>query len=434
MPHLGQRIVKTSIAVFICLVIYYIRGYYGENMQTESIITAIICIQPYIRDTREYAVNRLAGSLIGAALGLLFLFLMITLPDPGRSPIHIYALMSLGVLGALYSAVLLKMPDTSGLAAIVFLCVVITFPDLEDPIKQAIIRIIDVFIGTIVAIGVNLFRLPRRKNRNLLFFLHAHDLAPDHYSQISSAALFRLNYLYDDGASICLISEHAPAFFILQMHNTKVNTPIIVMDGAAIYDIQKSQYLWKKTITRDAAKALIQYLDTQGLSYFIYTIHRNKTCIFHNGPINDEEKKIVEHMKRSHYRYYLEEDDYDLDEIVYFKIVYPKEKENFAIHAEIDAIVMKHHLRLRARTQVSAPDAEGLYIYSADATIQAAESRIISILHEEGRNLEPCEISLNHGYQTDNDAIHLLNIVARKYEPFILSRNSENRKKTALHT
>lgn len=421
LPRLGQRILKTSFAVFICLMIYYLRGYYGGSMQTESVITAIICMQPYVRDTREYAINRLAGSLIGAVLGLLFLFLLLAAPDTVNHPVVLYSLMSLGVLFALYSAVLIKKPDTSGLAAIVFLCVVISFPDIEHPLQQAVLRIVDVFIGTTVAIGVNVFRLPRRKNRNLLFFIHAHDLAPDHYSQISSGSLFHLNYLYDDGARICLISEHAPAFFILQMNNIKVNTPLIVMDGAAIYDIGKSQYLYRETIPEEASATLIDFLDAHGLSYFIYTIHKNRTSIFHRGPFNEDETKILERMRRSHYRYYLEDDIYELSEIVYFKIVFNRELENPALHAEIDSIILRHNLRSVSRIQVSAPDAHGVYIYSANATVAHAKEKLLSIMQENGHRLSPCEIMLEHGFQSERDAIHLLNLVGRRYEPFILT-------------
>ena len=68
LPHVGQRIVKTAIAVFICLMIYYLRGYTGQSMPTESMITAIICMQPYVRDSRAYAWNRLTGTLVGAVM------------------------------------------------------------------------------------------------------------------------------------------------------------------------------------------------------------------------------------------------------------------------------------------------------------------------------------------------------------------------------
>ena len=77
LPRVGLRIMKTSIAVFICLMVYYLWGYTGEDMPTEAMITAIICMQPYVRDSRHYAVNRFAGTLVGAFWGLVFLLLLL---------------------------------------------------------------------------------------------------------------------------------------------------------------------------------------------------------------------------------------------------------------------------------------------------------------------------------------------------------------------
>ena len=56
----GQRIVKTSAAVTLCLFFYMWRGYQGESMPAEAAITAIICMQPDLHDTRENALTRLA--------------------------------------------------------------------------------------------------------------------------------------------------------------------------------------------------------------------------------------------------------------------------------------------------------------------------------------------------------------------------------------
>ena len=211
-PYIGQRIVKTTIAVFLCLVFYYLRGYRGEAMSAEAAITAIICMQPYVHDTREYSFNRIAGTLIGAFWG--FLFLLIIPFFPSVTGIPLYALMGIGVLISLYSAVVMRKPDASSLAAIVFVCVVIVYPDVEHPLDQAFHRVLDVLVGTLIAILINVIRLPRVKQRDRLFFVRTKDLAPDQLSQIPSVVLFRLNYLYNDGAKICLISEHAPAFFI----------------------------------------------------------------------------------------------------------------------------------------------------------------------------------------------------------------------------
>ena len=96
LPPLGQRIVKTAVAVFLCLVFYRLRGYRGETMSAEAAITAIICMQPYVEDTKEYSLNRLAGTLIGAMWGFLFLLIMPIFPALGQNPFTLYPLMEIG--------------------------------------------------------------------------------------------------------------------------------------------------------------------------------------------------------------------------------------------------------------------------------------------------------------------------------------------------
>ena len=117
-PPLGQRIMKTSLAVFICLMFYWLRGYRGVEMPAEACITAIICMQPYVQDTAVYARDRFVGSFIGALWGLMFLLLLAVFPDLGKTPLILYPMMGVGVLISLYSAVVMHRPDTSGQAAI----------------------------------------------------------------------------------------------------------------------------------------------------------------------------------------------------------------------------------------------------------------------------------------------------------------------------
>ena len=195
--------------------------------------------------------------------------------------------MAAGVLLSLYSAVILRMPDTSGLASIVFLCIVIAFPDIEEPLRQAAHRLLDVFVGTTIATVVNVIRLPRSKRRDLCFFVRTRDLVPDRFSHISPTALFQLNYLYNDGAKICLMSEHAPAFFMLQMSGIRLSVPQIVMDGAAIYDANENRYLQVETIAPEDSAPVRARLEALGISYFTYTIHNDKTCIFHSGALRE---------------------------------------------------------------------------------------------------------------------------------------------------
>ncbi|MCR5664295.1 MAG: FUSC family protein [Oscillospiraceae bacterium] len=429
-PPLGQRIIKTTVAVFICLVIYYLRGYEGDRMSTEAMITAIIVMQPYVKDSRDYALNRFAGTLIGAFWGLMFLLMLLVFPSMASNRVLLYARMALGVLVSLYSAVLIRKSDAAALAAIVFLCIVVAFPDVVDPLRQTGERILDVFIGTTVAIGVNVLRLPREKRRERVFFVRISDLVPDRFSQISSAALYRLNYLYDDGAKICLMSEHAPAFFMVQMSAAKVNVPLIVMDGAAIYDAVENTYLHVETIPEEDSRRLRERLAELKLSVFIYTVHNNRTCVFHRGEMSAEEQAVYDRMRRSPYRSYLEGESYDYSEIVYFKIIAPQEKI-VEIEYTLRRSMPRGKLRAVIRPQAGSPGVSALYIYSHAASMEQAKKKLIERQREYMPKLETVEIRLRGGCRSERDTMQLLHAIGSSYEPVSFRRAAFARKEKA---
>lgn len=419
LPPLGQRIMKTAAAVFLCLLYYWIRGYRGQEMPTEAAITAIICIQPYVRDTRDFAFNRFTGTLIGAFWGLLLLLVLLAFPVLGQRLFLVYGLMALGVLASLYSAVLLRKPDASGLAAIVFLCIVIAFPDIEHPLRQALDRILGVLLGTTVAIAVNVFRLPRSKRRDRVFFVRTRDLAPDRFSQIPSAALYRLNYLYQDGAKICLISEHAPAFFTLQMQEAMLSVPLIVMGGAAVYDADENVYLYAETIRPKDSERAREALNRMGLSYFIYTVHGHKTRIFHQGEMREEERVIYRRMKRSPYRDYLEDSVVDPEEIVYLKLI-GTDEQTAAWLSRLQSTVHGHNLRTVIRKEAGVENISGLYLYSDKMSLKQAENRMMELLRREDDSLRPVEVFSDRPYRSEHDAMQLLHRLERQYEPLRL--------------
>ena len=420
LPHLGQRIVKTTIAVFLCLLFYSLRGYRGGGMPTEAAITAIICMQPYVRDTGKYALSRFVGTLIGVFWGLLLLLLLNDFPVLGSNLLLLYAMMAAGVLLSLYSAVLVRKPDASGLSSIVFLCIVIAFPDIESPIVQAGHRIIDVFVGTTVATLVNIVRLSRRaRRRELLFFLRVSDLVPDRFSHMAPAASFQLNSLYNEGAKICLMSEHAPAFFALQMSDTKFTTPLIVMDGAAIYDANENSYLQAETIDPADSDPVCERLAAMGVSFFLYTIHNDKTCIFHHGEVRLEEKLVYDRMKRSPYRSYLEGEIYDAKEIVYLKIIAGKERLGEIEHA-LHSVLPKGKLRRVVRPQQGGEDLYALYIYAHTATMEQAQKRLLEMLRANEPSIKAVPLSMRGGYRSEHDALHLLHRLGNIYEPPLL--------------
>ncbi len=416
LPYIGQRVVKTAVAVFLCLVFYHLRGYHEGTISAEAAISAIICMQPYVHDTREYAVNRISGTLLGAFWGFLFLLIVPMFPLRG---IPLYALMGLGTLISLYSAVVINKPDTSSLAAIVFICVVIAYPEVEFPLDQAFHRVLDVLVGTFIAIGVNVFRLPRVKLRNQLFFIHTKDLSQDHLSQIPSPVLFRLSYLNRDGARICMISEHAPAFFISQISQIRLNAPMIVMDGAGIYDANENIYLATNSIPPESSEWLMGKLNSMGLSYFIYTVNKNRNFIYHHGTMSQEEQKVMQRMRSSPYRQYLNDDSFDPEDIVYIKIVALEDRAERVWRAMKD-MVSQSGLRVVLRPQPGLEGGSSLYFYASDATVDNAKGQVLEMVRAQHPDLQAREIISRARYHSENEAIHLLHILSRAYEPLRL--------------
>lgn len=71
-------IIKSSVAVALCMVIYFFRTLLpiGNGIPFYSALAALWCLQPYSNSTKNNAGQRSTGTLIGAAYGLAFIVLL----------------------------------------------------------------------------------------------------------------------------------------------------------------------------------------------------------------------------------------------------------------------------------------------------------------------------------------------------------------------
>ena len=90
----GQRIVRSVISVWLCMVVYVIRGMRGEPFY--SIIAALQCVQPYSSNMLREGKDRIIGTLAGAFWGSAILFLEL-LPVGGdfRTTVVFYILLGI---------------------------------------------------------------------------------------------------------------------------------------------------------------------------------------------------------------------------------------------------------------------------------------------------------------------------------------------------
>lgn len=156
--HVGQRIIKTAVAVFICALIGYLRG---RESAIYSMIAAIICIQPTRAESLRYGFNRILGTILGGALGALVSFLARQTGLINIQPLY-FLVVSLMLIPIIQLTLIMRKPSVSSFSCIVFLIVTVTIMDGSSPVLYAVERTLETTIGIIVGLCVNQF-FPKSK-------------------------------------------------------------------------------------------------------------------------------------------------------------------------------------------------------------------------------------------------------------------------------
>ncbi len=148
--HIGMRIWKTVIAVFICAVlgmIFNIRPFY-------SMIAAILCMQTNTAASIKKGAERLLGTLIGGVGAVLILLLIDFTPLKPFSILY-YIIISLSIAPLIYTNVLLKHEVSSYITCVVFFSVVLSHFESENHYLFALQRMLETAVGIVIAIAVN---------------------------------------------------------------------------------------------------------------------------------------------------------------------------------------------------------------------------------------------------------------------------------------
>lgn len=161
LPGVGLRIVKSALVVFLCLSLSLFRYVHGAPLYVA--IAAILCIQPTMESSKEAGIGRLFGTLLGGFWGSIVLLINLYLLQ-GYHMLIQYALISATIIPVIYSAVALKRHSAVFLSCVVFLSITVSNAGEIGPLVFVFNRMLDTFIGVIIAMVVNCFYLPQKKD------------------------------------------------------------------------------------------------------------------------------------------------------------------------------------------------------------------------------------------------------------------------------
>lgn len=149
----GLRIIKTSLAVFLCLMVYLLLPQ-NFNAMTAT-IAAVIAIKGTVKDSLLASFTRLQSTFVGAVFGLIILEIR-QLLDLEFTSLLYYLLLSFFVLVVIWISVSFFRSDGAILGVVVLLVIAIGPIYGMTPLEAATTRFLDTLIGIVIALLINI--------------------------------------------------------------------------------------------------------------------------------------------------------------------------------------------------------------------------------------------------------------------------------------
>lgn len=369
LPIPGQRIVRSTIAVALCFVIYYLRGKRGIPFY--SALAVLQCMQPYHTSMKEMAKKRTTGTFVGAFWGLVVILILLALngnrPGGIEESFTKYMLISLFTGIVLYSTVVLDCKKSSYFSCVVFLSITVMHITDESPILFVMNRVLDTLIGIGLAIIVNSAHLPRRKHNEILFVSGIDDTILNSGSRLTSYNKVELNRLIENGANFTISTIRTPASVREALEGVNLKLPIIAMDGAVLYDMEENSFLMKYQMSESQADKMSTFLDGMGVTYFTNTVVDDLLVIYYQDLKNEAEQGIYERHRKSPYRNYVKVEHPICSNVVYFLVIEKKEKTE-QIYQQLMELDWVSDFRIVLADSMNYPGYAHIKIYHKQAT------------------------------------------------------------------
>ena len=150
---IGMRTLKTALAVILTLFICDLLNITNPFFAT---IAAIIAMETSVSGSLLIARERMYGTVIGAAIALLFTLLF---------PVN-YITIGLGVLLVIYICDVFQWQNTIKISNIVFIAILLGFEE-SGQVEYAVFRTLDTLLGLTVGTLVNYFVYPNKVELSL---------------------------------------------------------------------------------------------------------------------------------------------------------------------------------------------------------------------------------------------------------------------------
>lgn len=323
-PPIGLRIIKSSVAVALCYVVTLLRGSAGSVFYSQ--LAALWCIQTYVEYSWKNAIQRFVGTTIGAIYGLIFILGWTQIQKKiGSNELVFGAIISIMIIAVLYTTIIIKKKQASYFSCVVFLSITVMHIGDLNPYLFVWNRFLDTMIGIAIGVGVNAFTIHRKKDKETLFVAEVDDVLGEE-NVLSDYSRIELNRMLREGVKFTLATGRTPATLIEAMRDVNLNLPVIAMGGAALYDIKEKRYLNVYVVSYARTERIHSIAKRRNISCFVNVIVDDMLVIYYEKSDDPVLQKMVEVMRRSPYRNYVQRKFPETNEVAYVMILDKREK------------------------------------------------------------------------------------------------------------
>ena len=155
LPKIGARNFKTALSIFLCIVVLNLLGFESPFY---ACIAAVICLTDSCDTSIKMGVNRMIGTIVGGSFGILATMIL----SKYDTSFLRTSIICIFTVFTIYVCTILKRPGSVSIACIVLLANLLLNRDYSNYV-YTFSRILETFIGIIIAVGVNVYILPPKK-------------------------------------------------------------------------------------------------------------------------------------------------------------------------------------------------------------------------------------------------------------------------------
>lgn len=368
MKEYTRRIIKSSVAVFITMMLYVLllcidklcginhkEWLSFSNMYTPFFgsIAAIYVINKYAKDSIKSAKRRGIGTIIGGLFGMVlillveFIFLdLINLDTSNINELIIWKIIEFIIVSLAFIPLSmlikkLKLDDALFITGLTYFSVTISIRNGGMPVVQfAFNRIISTLIGVGIALLVTHFSIFRHKNKDITFVCSFENMNIENDYSFNEEEIYLTNYLYHLNVDLVFVTSMTVGELGKIFNEIEYDGSVIIMEGAVTYNRKNKEYVNVKNIDKDEVNIIkgvvLNYTD----NIFTYSLVNKELTCYYRSIKNKGEKHYFKHNKENEYFRFTYGDIPDKLDVCHMEVVLESKKID-AIYLELTKLELK---------------------------------------------------------------------------------------------